>query len=139
MDGSIIRAHQHAAGAKKSTPEAEALGCSQGGFSTKLHVRAEGGGKLMTFVLTAGERYELSVAETLVEQGAVKRAGRGVPSDARNGLWGTKVTAVVSSSAFCASTVSAIPSRVRSMSIEGVALTDKSIASVTGSSDYSIV
>ena len=115
---------------KKSTPEA--LGRSQGGFSTKLHVRAEGGGKLMTFVLTAGERHELSVAETLVEQGAVKR-------DARNGLWGTKVTAVASSGAFCASTVSAIPSRVRSMSIEGVALTDKSIASVTGSSDYSIV
>jgi transposase len=64
---------------KKSTPEAEALGRSQGGFSTKLHVRAEGGGKLMTFVLTAGERHELSVAETLVEQGAVKRAGRGRP------------------------------------------------------------
>lgn len=33
----------------------------------------------MTFVLTPGERHELSVAETLVEQGAVKRAGRGRP------------------------------------------------------------
>lgn len=31
----------------------------------------------MTFVLTAGERHELSVAEVVMEQGAVKRVGRG--------------------------------------------------------------
>jgi transposase len=42
-------------------------------------VRAEAGGKLMTFVLTCGERHELSVAETLMEQGDVKRAGSGRP------------------------------------------------------------
>jgi transposase len=42
-------------------------------------VRAEGSGQLMTFVLTPGERHELSVAEPLVERGAVKRAGRGRP------------------------------------------------------------
>lgn len=35
----------------------EALGRSQGGFSTKLHLRAEGGGKPITAVLTAGERH----------------------------------------------------------------------------------
>ena len=33
----------------------------------------------MTFVLTPGERHELSVAETLVAQGSVKRVGRGQP------------------------------------------------------------
>lgn len=33
----------------------------------------------MTFVLTAGERHELSVAETVMEQGAVKRTGQGRP------------------------------------------------------------
>lgn len=33
----------------------------------------------MTFVLTAGERHELSVAEQVMEQGAVKRAGSGRP------------------------------------------------------------
>lgn len=42
-DGTIIRAHQHAAG-KKITPQAEAFWRSRGGFSTKLHVRAEGNG-----------------------------------------------------------------------------------------------
>ena len=34
---------------------------------------------MMTFVLTGGERHELSVAEQLMEQGAVKRSGRGRP------------------------------------------------------------
>jgi len=33
----------------------------------------------MTFLLTPGERHELKVAETLLEQGAVKRPGRGHP------------------------------------------------------------
>ena len=32
----------------------EALGRLRGGFSTKIHPRAEGGGKPMTFVLSGG-------------------------------------------------------------------------------------
>jgi transposase len=36
VDGTIVRAHQHAAGAHTGNPEAEALGRSQGGFSTKV-------------------------------------------------------------------------------------------------------
>jgi len=79
VDGTIVRAHQHAAGAGATTPEAEALGRSQGGFSTKVHVRAEGGGKPMTFVLTVGQRHEAVVFEQLMEQGAVKRVGGGRP------------------------------------------------------------
>lgn len=57
----------------------EALGKSQGSFSTKLHLRAEGKGKPMTFVLTAGQRHEATKLEALMEQGAVKRVGRGRP------------------------------------------------------------
>jgi transposase len=57
----------------------QALGRSRGGFSTKLHLRAEGGGKPLTFLVTAGERHEQSVFEPLMEHGAVKRAGRGRP------------------------------------------------------------
>jgi transposase len=57
----------------------QALGRSQGGFSTKLHLRAERGGKPITFLLTAGQRHEQSVFEALVDHGAVKRAGRGRP------------------------------------------------------------
>jgi transposase len=41
VDGTIVRAHQHAAGSPNGA-EAEALGRSQGGFSTKVHLRAAG-------------------------------------------------------------------------------------------------
>jgi transposase len=44
VDGTVVRAHQHAAGAVGGQ-DAEALGRSRGGFSTKVHLRAEGGGK----------------------------------------------------------------------------------------------
>jgi transposase len=91
VDGTVVRAHQHAAGAQKrgltATGEAmttaehtdEALGRSKGGFSTKIHLRAEGGGKPIALLITAGQRHEQSVFETLMEAGAVKRAGRGRP------------------------------------------------------------
>src|SRR5713226_3496371 len=64
---------------KRGDQNQEALGKSQGGFSTKLHLRAEGRGKPMTFVLTAGQRHETTKFEALMEQGAVKRVGRGRP------------------------------------------------------------
>jgi transposase len=59
--------------------EAEALGYSQGGFSTKVHLCAQGQGKLMVIVLTPGQQHEATVFETLMEQGAVRRPGRGRP------------------------------------------------------------
>jgi transposase len=55
------------------------LGRSRGGFSTKVHLRAEGDGKLMTLVLTAGQRHEATAFESLMEQGAVKRVSGGRP------------------------------------------------------------
>jgi transposase len=82
VDGTIIRAHQHAAGTRR--PKAtehpdEGLGRSQGGFSTKIHLRAEGGGKPISFLITAGQRHEQSVFEALMETGAVRRARQGRP------------------------------------------------------------
>jgi hypothetical protein len=35
----------------------EALGRSKGGFSTKIHLRCDGNGKPITFLLTVGERH----------------------------------------------------------------------------------
>ena len=58
---------------------AEALGRSQGGFSTKIHLRAEGKGKPMTILITAGQQNEQTIFEPLMETGAVKRAGHGRP------------------------------------------------------------
>src|SRR5215218_2894243 len=45
VDSTVVRAHQHAAGAKGRNAAGEALGRSRGGFSTKVHLRAERGGK----------------------------------------------------------------------------------------------
>ena len=85
VDATIVRAHQHAAGARRQPgligeqDKAEALGRSQGGFSTKLHLRVEGGGKPITVVLTGGERNEQIALEDLLDQGAIRRHGRGRP------------------------------------------------------------
>jgi transposase len=85
VDATIVRAHQHAGGARRdgATPEEaqarEALGRSQGGFSTKLHLRAEGHGRPITVVLTGGERNEQIALEAVLDQGAVRRPGPGRP------------------------------------------------------------
>jgi transposase len=55
------------------------LGRSRGGFSTKVHVRAEGGGKPIAFALTGGERPELEALPAVLDAGAIKRAGPGRP------------------------------------------------------------
>ena len=55
------------------------MGRSQGGFSTKLHVRCEGKGKPVVFELTPGETHESTVFEKLMEGGAIKKPGRGRP------------------------------------------------------------
>jgi transposase len=81
VDTSIIRAHQHAAGARRTGGPGirnEALGRSRGGFSTKIHVRAEGYGKPVTFELTGGERHDSTQLEALLDKGAVRRK-RGRP------------------------------------------------------------
>jgi transposase len=56
----------------------EALGRSRGGFSTKIHVRAEGCGKPVTFHLTGGERHDSVALPLLLDAGAVRRK-RGRP------------------------------------------------------------
>lgn len=57
----------------------QALGRSRGGFSTKIHLRTEGAGKPITFVLTAGQCHEAPLVPALLDQGAVRRPGGGRP------------------------------------------------------------
>jgi transposase len=69
VDSTTARAHQHAAGARKDgagqveppggvlrEPADHALGRSRGGFTTKLHLSCEQGQKVLSLVLTAGQR-----------------------------------------------------------------------------------
>ena len=68
----------------------QALGRSVGGFSTKVHIKAEGFGKPMHFVLTPGERHETVAFGSLVKGGKVKRQGRGRPKHRSQYLVGDK-------------------------------------------------
>jgi len=65
IDGSNIRAHQHAAGAAGGQ-EHQALGRSRGGFGTKNHAKVDAFGMPLDFVLTGGEAHELTVAKELL-------------------------------------------------------------------------
>lgn len=68
-----------ACGWSKRGQQHQALGRSRGGFSTKIHLRAEGYGKPVIFTLTPGQRHEQEVFEVLLEEGQVKRPKQGRP------------------------------------------------------------
>lgn len=57
----------------------EGLGRSQSGWSTKIHVRAEGGGKPMVLLITPGRCHEQTMFEPLMDRGVVKRRTPGWP------------------------------------------------------------
>ncbi|MFF5553003.1 IS5 family transposase [Streptomyces olivaceoviridis] len=59
VDSTIMRAHQHAAGARKKGPRPasrdHAIGRSRGGLTTKIHLAADGRCRPLAFHLTAGQ------------------------------------------------------------------------------------
>lgn len=66
LDASVVRAHQDAAGGRGG-PEANDIGRSRGGFSTKLHAVVTLDGAPIELRLTAGQRHEATVAEDLLD------------------------------------------------------------------------
>ena len=62
---------------KKSSAEAEGLGRSRGGLTTKVHARVDGKGRPFTFSLSPGQQHDATLAEQLMQQGAV-RSGKQV-------------------------------------------------------------
>lgn len=78
LDSTSVRAHQHAAGARGGQAS-EALGRSRGGFSTKIHLRADQRGRPLVLLVTAGQRHDQTMFEPLLLQGNVRRDGRGRP------------------------------------------------------------
>jgi transposase len=84
VDSTIVRAHQHAAGARRDhavpgEPEDHALGRSRGGWSTKLHLACEQGRRLMSLVLTGGHRGDSPQFIAVLERIRVPRLGSGRP------------------------------------------------------------
>lgn len=57
----------------------EALGHSQGGMSTKIHIQSEGLGKPMQFVLTPGQTSDVKGFSKLNLGGKLKRRAQGRP------------------------------------------------------------
>lgn len=67
VDGTIVRTHQHA-NCPKSEHDAQAIGRSRGGLSTKLHCLCDALGYPIAIALSAGQR-----AESLQAEGLIKR------------------------------------------------------------------
>jgi transposase len=67
IDSTIARAHACAAGAAGSNAEAEALGRSKGGFTTKIHAITDALGNPLDFILTAGQASDIGQAEALLQ------------------------------------------------------------------------
>lgn len=91
IDGTVVRAHQHAAGARRLSSAAdraacvthaedEALGRSRGGHTTKLHLACDGRGRVLAVVLTPGQRHECTQLGPVLDAIRVPRpGGRGRP------------------------------------------------------------
>lgn len=84
VDSTIVRAHQHAAGARRDhavpgEPADHALGRSRGGWTTKLHLACEQGRRLMSLVLTGGQRGDSPQFIAVLEHIRVPRLGPGRP------------------------------------------------------------
>jgi transposase len=66
IDSTIVRAHQHSAGAQKKAGEDQAIGRSRGGLSTKIHTLVDALGDPLGFFLTGGEAHDLVGADQLL-------------------------------------------------------------------------
>ncbi|WP_242053834.1 IS5 family transposase [Nostoc sp. FACHB-888] len=65
IDSTIVRAHQHSAGAKGGS-HTEAIGRSKGGLSTKIHAVVDALGNPLSFHLTPGQICDLDGADQLL-------------------------------------------------------------------------
>src|SRR4051812_38888452 len=68
IDSTIVRAHQHSAGARKKGGEDQAIGRSKGGLSTKIHTTVDALGNPTGFHLTPGQAHDLEGADALLPE-----------------------------------------------------------------------
>ncbi|RPK43448.1 Transposase DDE domain protein [Streptomyces sp. ADI92-24] len=78
VDSTIVRAHQHAAGAKKGL-RGPALGRSRGGLTSKIHLACDALGRPLAFVFTGGNINDCTQFTTVMEAIRVPRIGLGRP------------------------------------------------------------
>jgi len=68
IDSTIVRAHQHSAGARKIPETDQAIGRSRGGLSTKVHALVDALGNPVGLHLTGGEAHDLVGADHLLPE-----------------------------------------------------------------------
>ncbi|HEX3996193.1 MAG TPA: IS5 family transposase [Acetobacteraceae bacterium] len=85
IDSTIVRAHQHSAGAQKKFGEDQAIGRSRGGLSTKIHALVDALGNAIGFFLTGGQVHDLVGADHLLPEmeAATLIADKAFDADAR--------------------------------------------------------
>ncbi|MCF3107039.1 IS5 family transposase [Streptomyces roseoverticillatus] len=115
VDSTVMRPHQHAAGACRAPPPrvtpapkvgwarntsasrdgrsacpsggggeaGEGLGRSRGGFTTKVHLSAEGRCRPLSLVVTPGQRADCTQFKPVMDRVRVPGTGRGGPGDGR--------------------------------------------------------
>ncbi|WP_425472993.1 IS5 family transposase [Streptomyces botrytidirepellens] len=111
VDSTIVRAHQHAAGARRPAADSgakggrssrtpgrdavaelacppggggaggEGLGRSRGGLTSKLHLSADGWCRPLSLVLTGGQRADCTQFQAVLEKIRVPRTGPGRPRE----------------------------------------------------------
>lgn len=84
VDATIIRAHTCSAGYEKEGNAKHALGRSKGGFTTKVHALCDGLGNPLTFILTPGQRADITQGDELIKgiENTTLLADKGYDSDA---------------------------------------------------------
>jgi hypothetical protein len=65
-DGSYVRAHQHASGARRGGERA--IGQSRGGPTTKIHMACDAHGNPIDFEITGGEVHDARVAPEVIRK-----------------------------------------------------------------------
>ncbi|MEU9930468.1 IS5 family transposase [Streptomyces anulatus] len=78
VDSTVVRAHQHAAGARKGGRD-PALGRSRGGLTSKIHLACDGRGRPLAFVVTGGNTNDCTRFTAVMEAIRVPRIGPGRP------------------------------------------------------------
>ncbi|MFI1281054.1 IS5 family transposase [Streptomyces sp. NPDC020858] len=116
VDSTIVRAHQHAAGARTDPPPVpaskgdevrtpgrncvaepprpsggggaggEGLGRSRGGFTTKLHLSADGRCRPLSLIVTPGQRADCTQFKPVLEKIRVPKSGPGRPRKKPNSV-----------------------------------------------------
>jgi transposase len=83
IDATIVRAHQHSAGARKKGDSNEAIGRSRGGLTTKIHAIVDALGNPLAVSLTGGHVHDVTQAQVLTQEiePAALLADKGYDSD----------------------------------------------------------